>query len=383
MRVLLTNSSNNAGVIVARALARAGHEVCGATDVPMPFGLRSRHLRAQYVVPAEDDGALCDALLGILRSEHFDALLPFAGVDAVAARRAEFSALTGVLAPDTEALAKVSDKGALPVVCERFGVPAPRVYARDQAEAILRRGERQLVVKPARGGGGGRGISFVRTTVELDRALDSISADGVGAVISEYIPGGADCERAVHLLLDRESRLIASFSLQKSTQSPLRVGITAAAVSTRDVLLVERIMPMLKALRWQGPLDVEWKFDARDGEPRLIEINPRFSGAIGFPIALGVDMATLCAAASAGVRAPEVVLSGYAEGVRYINPGPYLHVLPARLRQQGVGSLLAQMRGEFAGRVLMPAWDIVDPGPLVGKLLRRLARMVPVRRATG
>lgn len=130
------------------------------------------------------------------------------------------------------------------------------------------------------------------------------------------------------------------------------------------------------ALRWQGPLDVEWKIDPRSGEPWLIEINPRFSGAIGFPIALGVNMATLCVAASAAARLPEVSLSEYPAGVGYVNPGPYLRSLPARLSLDGVAATLGQLRGDLRGRVVMPAWEISDPAPLLGKCLRGLGRMV-------
>jgi biotin carboxylase len=370
MKVLLSNCTRNAGIIVARALARAGHEVIGADDRRMPFGIRSRHIRAQYLVPSETGHALADALLAILRRQRFDVLLPFAGVAAVAARRSEFAALAGVLVPDAAALARVVDKAALPLLCAEFGIPAPAVYARDDAVALLKNGGTSLVIKPRSSHGGGVGIRFVQTPVALAEALAAMDQSGTAAVIAENIPGGSDSDRALHLLLDRESRLVASFSLRKTAQAPPRVGITTAAVSTHETQLIERVVPMLQALHWQGPLDVEWKIDARDGQAKLIEINPRFSGAIGFPTALGINMPALCVAASAGVRLPEACPSPYPEGVRYINPGPYFGALWSRMRVDGFGATLRGIRQEWSGSVVLPVLDLGDPAPLIAKLLR-------------
>ena len=371
MKVLLTNCTRNAGIIIARALARAGHDVIGADDARMPFGLRSRHIRVQHVVPHEDDPAFVDSLLEIVAHERVEVLLPFSGVEAVAARREELTAVARFLAPSTAALAQVADKAVLPALCAEFGIAAPKVYTREEAVDLLQQAQLSLVVKPRRGRGAGGGIRFVQTAQELDAAITSIEG-GSDAVIAECIPGDTDNERALHLLCDRESRLIASFSLRKTAQSPPRVGITAAAVSTHDRELVERVAPLLETLRWQGPLDVEWKLDLRDGLMKLIEINPRFSGAIGFPIALGVDMPALYVAAAAGAHLPDAWPSTYADGAHYLNPAPYIHALPARLRAGGLGPTLRRIRSEISLNVVVPAWELSDPAPLVGKLLRAM-----------
>jgi predicted ATP-grasp superfamily ATP-dependent carboligase len=368
VKVLLTNATRNAGMIVARTLARAGHRVVGADDRRLPWGMRSRYIAVQYRLPPEDDPALAEALLDITRRERPDVLLPFAGASAVASRHVEFTTLTSLLVPDAVHLAQVSDKAVFPALCPRFGIDVPRTYSADEAERITRRSE-TVVVKPRRGRGGGDGVRFVSSVEALQAAIETIRRNGEDAVIAERIPGATDCEHVLQLLFDANSRLVAWFSFRKILKSPLRTGVTAAAVSTHDTDLVERVRPLFESMRWQGPVDLDWKIDPRDGRPKLIEINARFSGAIGFPIALGVDMAGLCVLASKGERLPEAGAGRYDAAVRYINPGPYLSVLPARIRESGLRATVRSMRSECSGRLVAPAWQLRDPAPLIGKVL--------------
>ncbi len=46
---------------------------------------------------------------------------------------------------------------------------------------------------------------------------------------------------------------------------------------------------ILKKLNWHGVAMVEFKKDAKSGEYKLIEINPKFWGSLGLAIASGVD----------------------------------------------------------------------------------------------
>ena len=52
---------------------------------------------------------------------------------------------------------------------------------------------------------------------------------------------------------------------------------------------------LLAALAWHGPANVEFKRDARDGELTLMEINPRFWGAMELGVRAGVDFPVLVA----------------------------------------------------------------------------------------
>ena len=56
-----------------------------------------------------------------------------------------------------------------------------------------------------------------------------------------------------------------------------------------DHNLVDKSFALLQALRWNGVAMVEFKVDARDGVPKLMEVNGRFWGSLQLAIDSGVD----------------------------------------------------------------------------------------------
>jgi hypothetical protein len=180
----------------------------------------------------------------------------------------------------------------------------------------------------------------------------------------------------LHLLFDVESRLIAFFVHRKLRVWPAKVGVTVCAVSTHEVELVHALLPLFERLRWQGPAEAELKIDARDGIARVLEINPRFSGSIHFPIASGVDFATTYARAALGERLESSLDPHYRAGVGYVDRGPWLAAaLQALWRGKGRGETLRQLRQlrqELRAPQVPSVHSFGDPGPLLGKALMLL-----------
>jgi hypothetical protein len=56
-----------------------------------------------------------------------------------------------------------------------------------------------------------------------------------------------------------------------------------------DPALQQRAEDLLASLGWTGVAMVEFKVDPRDGEPKLLEVNPRFWGSLHHAILCGVD----------------------------------------------------------------------------------------------
>jgi len=151
-------------------------------------------------------------------------------------------------------------------------------------------------------------------------------------------------------------------------------GIDAvAAVSTHETALVSSLVPMLQQLEWQGPVDAEFKIDQRDGVAKILEINPRFSGAIHFPIACGVNMALLYCRAALGERLEEAVQPDYPEGMHYLDYGRWLSGLLVELRSPGSARWSVLQRGwrhELRRPRARSVHALSDPGPLLAKLFK-------------
>jgi predicted ATP-grasp superfamily ATP-dependent carboligase len=143
----------------------------------------------------------------------------------------------------------------------------------------------------------------------------------------------------VVLLFSPQSRLIAAFTTRKIRQRPETGGLTAVARSTADEHLVKLVLPFFEKWRWCGGAEVELKCDSRNGQDKVIEINPRFPGYLRFPLECGLGLAVMAAnpaldgqAVANAIFLNWPTLPGYTTGATYYNPGLVLRVFLSKLR---------------------------------------------------
>jgi hypothetical protein len=385
MRVLLTNAHRNIGFLVTRHLGGAGHEVIAADSRPLPLGFRSRHARSFELLPDPLAAGYADRLLDLIRRTRPDVLMPLGGLPAVTARRAEFERECAVLAADGAAYHALLDKASLYELCGRLGIPHPRVLGTDPETVRSRLPGRDglplAVIKPRKDHGAGRGLAFIDEPRQLAALWPALEAQYGPLVGTEYVPGPVDAQRALHLLFDRDSALIDFFVLRKLRQWPRGSGITAAATSTHELGLVERMLPLFRQLRWRGLVEVELKRDARSGADCVLEINPRFSGTLPFSLAAGVDMPLAMLAASLGRSSPRTLEPYYPAGLYYWNPWPYARsVLGDLASAGGFRRGLSDLALPFIRRPVGNPYRLSDPAALVGKLLLQVAEARERRR---
>lgn len=386
MRVLLTNAHRNIGLLVTRHLAGAGHEVIGADSRALPFGFRSRHLHSFELLPdplADDYG---DRLLDLIRRTRPEVLMPLGGLAVVTERRQEFMRECGVLVADGASYRTLLDKAAVYEICGRFGIAHPRVLGTDPETVRARLRERGddapiAVIKPRRDRGGGQGLVFVREPHQVAILWPALESQHGPLVATDYVPGPVDAQRALHLLFDRDSALIDFFVLRKLRQWPRRSGITAAATSTHELGLIERVLPMFRELRWSGPVEVELKRDAESGADCLLEVNPRFSGTLPFALAAGVDLPVDMLNASLGRSSPRVLRPYYPAGLHYWSPWPYARSVARDLvSAEGFSGGLRDLAMPFTHRPVGNPYRLSDPAALAGKLLLQMRESLGRRR---
>ena len=80
--------------------------------------------------------------------------------------------------------------------------------------------------------------------------------------------------------------------------APAEGGLGVYNETTTAPELMEQAVALLSALDWHGPAQVEFKRDARDGQLRLMEVNPRFWGTLDLSIQAGIDFPYLTALAA-------------------------------------------------------------------------------------
>jgi predicted ATP-grasp superfamily ATP-dependent carboligase len=305
-------------------------------------------------------------------------LFPVGGVKDVGALQKEFERETAVLVGDPTVHQTLEDKGCVYNLCEQHGIPHPRVLAADPEELAAQLhdtddGSPLAVIKPRRDIGAGQGLVFVNHRRELEGLPDlwrRLTARYGALIATEFIPGPVDAQLAIQLMFDRDSELIEFFVLRKLRQWPPKSGITAAAISTHELGLVSQMLPLFQQVRWRGPAEVELKRDSRTGAVCVLEINPRFSGTVAFPLSAGVDLPASMVKASVGQSRPRALTPYYAAGLHYWNPWPYTRSVltdfsrPGRLRES-LRSLVMPFIRRPAGNPY--AWR--DPAATIGKVL--------------
>ena len=149
------------------------------------------------------------------------------------------------------------------------------------------------------------------------------------AASAQWLLAGKQLDIAVEVdvLAGLDGRVIAAVP-----RARLRVdsGVAVAGVTVHDDELIETASAVARAIGLTTVANVQLKRDA-DGRPALLEVNPRFPGAMPLTIAAGVDMPSLTLDAVLGRPVPDHVDFQEIANVRYLEDVflPIADVLPA------------------------------------------------------
>ncbi len=291
-RVLVTGAGGAAGVAVLRSLLKR-------TDVTVFAADMDGWAAGLYLVPAERrrlvepgrSASFVPRLAAIVARDGIELVISTVDVElaALAERREELSPAV-LAAPSAETIAVALDKLALAERCAPT-VNVPRtVLAGPDALAV--EWEFPVFAKP-RSGAGSRGIRVVP-----DRsALAALPADE-GLIVQDLLPGE---EYSVDVIADAAGRVVAAVP---RTRARVDSGVSIAGRTVRDPELEETAAAVARAIGLVGVANVQLRRD-RAGRAALLEVNPRFPGALPLTIAAGVDIPSLVVDLFTGRPLPE------------------------------------------------------------------------------
>jgi D-aspartate ligase len=73
-------------------------------------------------------------------------------------------------------------------------------------------------------------------------------------------------------------------------------GVTTCAARVPNDTLAEQASKFRRALRFRGVVDLDWRFDKRDGHSKLVDFNPRLGAQFRFVSNSGWDRRRPCLA---------------------------------------------------------------------------------------
>jgi predicted ATP-grasp superfamily ATP-dependent carboligase len=380
---LVLDGDERSALAVTRSLGRRGVPVTVAAPGARSLAGASRHAARRLVVPdvRRDPDGFAAALLAAAARPPDQVLFPLtdASLTVVDSMRDRLGAVRLPVA-SSESLALAWDKGRLLAVAAGAGVAAPRTWmpaTGAEVAALAAELPYPVVLKPRRSrlrtaqGFVSGEVAYVHTAAELVPAYTALAARLAAPLIQERVPGYG---MGVFLLADR-GRVLARFAHRRLREKPPAGGVSVLCESIAvPPALAAAADRLLAALEWHGVCMIEFKMDARDGVPRLMEINPRFWGSLALAVDAGVDFPWLLYQLATGP--PPALVTSYRLGVRSRWELGDLDHLLIRLRARGERDLppgapsvlrtLLAFLNPLAGRpeVLRPS----DPGPAFHEL---------------
>lgn len=322
MKILVTDGDNRAALAITRSLGRTHEIIVGATQ-RRSLASVSRWCRASFVYPdpVRDPQGFLNTLREEVRRRHIDVLLPVSDITTipVAEHQVDFGPCR-IPISDADTIKRAADKVEIMALAERLGVPCPvgvAVGNKDEAMAHAHEIDFPLVVKPGRsrvrvdGRWLSTSVRYADDPADLKKILSELHPAMFPVLLQERIQGPGV---GLFLCCDH-GRPLAAFCHERLREKPPSGGVSVLRESIAvDERARDYAQRLLGELRWHGIAMVEFKRDARDDIPKLMEINGRFWGSLQLAIDAGVDFPALLVRMLDDKNLAPV--SGYRTGVR-------------------------------------------------------------------
>jgi carbamoyl-phosphate synthase large subunit len=306
-RVLVTGAGGPAGIAVIRSLLKRDDVEVYAADMDgWASGLYLVPESARRIVPPGKAPSFVDDVIGLCAADDIAVLFSTVDVElpGLAARRDDLTAVgTALAAPSHETLVTCLDKYRLAqAVGGKARIPETRLLDRDGvgADWVF-----PVIIKP-RSGAGSRGVRLI-----ADRAALEALGEDQSILVQENLPGE---EFSVDVLAGLDGTVIAAVPRSRERVDS---GVSIAGRTVRRDELSQTASDVARAIGLTGVANVQLRYSS-DGVPALLEVNPRFPGAMPLTIAAGVDMPSLLLDLVLGRPVPSAVDFTELANVRYL-----------------------------------------------------------------
>ena len=282
--VVILQTAHHGGLGIARSLGRLGVPVY-CVDAHWEPAFSSRYCRDHFVLNiecAEPDQPV-DRLLEIGRKLSGQPIL-IPTTDRGAAWVAEHAAILRsefrFPCQEGKLVRTLCDKSQMQEVARQNGVATAQSVvprSKEDVAAIIETASFPVMVKAidpeslrARMGGTKFIIQSGRELLEFyARAGDP---EGPNFLIQEFIPGE---DWMFNGYFDEHSRCVFGVTAKKIRRFPVNTGVTSLGVCLRNEAVEKMTVDFMKAIGYQGILDIGYRFDPRDRQYKVFDVNPR------------------------------------------------------------------------------------------------------------
>ncbi len=294
------------GLNLMRDLLRRGVRTVAVDHDLTHQGFRSAYGKTHQCPNPDSDGPMWLEFMQRLSNElgQKPVFIPAADVFIMAlGRYAPELAAHYLNSPEAAQLqAELCSKETQYALCAKYGYPCPRlayIQTRTDLDRFLAgarfpcllkpRSPREWDSLPAGNPAYGRKIVIAETAEELENLYDQLAPHRPQAVAQEVIEGLGNQKRVYISAFGQGGRLLGDCLVKEFRSHPAFTGMPPVVQPIEDDRLTKLCRSFLQELSYRGICEFEFKLDERDGEPRLIEINPRFSGTGDAASYMGIE----------------------------------------------------------------------------------------------
>jgi len=93
--------------------------------------------------------------------------------------------------------------------------------------------------------------------------------------LQEYVPNGPGSDWIFNGYFTNASECLVGFTGKKIRQSPPFTGATTLGISLENETILKTSVDFLQRLGYSGIVDMDYRYDRRDGQYKLLDVNPR------------------------------------------------------------------------------------------------------------
>ena len=278
------------GLGIIRSLGRHGIPTFLMNDRSLCIGRFSKYVSKFFLCPSiEQETQFIDYLINLAeKTEDINNWVLFPTNDAavrnLSLNKTRLEEYYTVPSPPWEVIRCTYNKKITNQIAERCGIPIPRTYyPKDEEEvlALSKELEYPVIIKPA--------VMHTFYTITKAKVIVVSSADELikgyrtairiidptEVMVQEIIPG-APGELYSYCPFFKDGEAVAMCMGRRYRQRPMDFGRATTYVESCYVPeLVDYGNQLLKEIQYYGLCEVEFKKDPRDGQFKLLEVNPR------------------------------------------------------------------------------------------------------------
>ncbi|HEX5824562.1 MAG TPA: hypothetical protein VFY18_08905 [Candidatus Limnocylindrales bacterium] len=302
--VVVLSARTHGSLGILRSLGRLGITVHAVDADPRGTASYSRYLRKRFAfdLAGSSPGATVEHLVRVARAIGGRAVL-VPTWDETSLLVSDFQDVLAewfLFPRQPPGLARnLSDKQSMADLARGHGIPTPDVQFPGGIDDVRRFAETAAFPVMLKGIDGnrlyrrtGRKMVIVERPaelVELYREMEDPSAPNL--MLQEYIPGGDDTVWMFNGYFGADSEPIVGFTGQKLRQSPVYTGATSLGICLRNDVVMATTERWMRELGYRGILDIGYRFDRRDGQYKVLDVNPRIGATFRLFVARnGMDV---------------------------------------------------------------------------------------------